>query len=930
MSDSGGAGGGAVAAQDNSVWRKASQRVGELRRAGTDSRQAAGRWRERAAVALDRTWTGSWLALGWVLGTALQLQQAQLSARWCYGLACGMGLLGLACLGWLRHAAWVGRGLTGWPPPAMRKLAWLVLAGVLAWSSTGWRASMQLAQRLPANLDGSTWRLTARVADLPVRTASGMRLVLWVEQATREGDAHPASLPALPMRLQLHVADQPWPDAPEAVMARVRQLQGLRAHETWALSARLRVPRGLMNPHGFDQELWLWSRGIAATASPLWQGEVPQQVAAPTGWTLAGTRERVRQQIAQVLHAADPRSMQLVTALTMGDQSSIAEGDWQVFRDTGVAHLVSISGLHITGLAALAMGLAAGWWRLQGRLLLHLRPAWLTAQRLSRQSWSRWSGLAVALAYSAFSGWGIPAQRTVLMLAAWCVLRELGVRWPWLTQALLVMALVVAVDPWALLQAGFWLSFVAVAVLLHMTTQADVSTSQSASPSAGDSTSATSDSPPRPGWRRPWAWLTRAGWQLLRLQLLLLVALAPLTASWFGQVSLVGVLANLVAVPWVTWLITPLCLLGLLWPMAWQLAALVAEPLLAILRQMAAWPQASWQVEAAPWPWMALAAAGATLFVVVQRARQVVWWRVLAVAWMLPALFWRTPRPDSGQFEVLALDVGQGSAIVVRTARHTLLYDAGPRYGPVTDAGERVVLPLLRALGDRVDRLVLSHADADHAGGAERVLQAQPRAELWGSMAPDDPWPAMRPGWQRCAAGQHWTWDGVRFEVLFPSVHWVPNAHARNEGSCVLRVLAAPNADQAAPTVLLTGDIGQRQEAALVRDHGGDQPPFARLQAQLLMAPHHGSGGSSSEAFLQAVRPDWVLVQAGHGNRFGHPAPAMLGRARAAGAQVRVTTGCGAMQWRSAAPQVVRCQRELDRRYWHVTSPVDGGAGGAQ
>jgi competence protein ComEC len=418
----------------------------------------------------------------------------------------------------------------------------------------------------------------------------------------------------------------------------------------------------------------------------------------------------------------------------------------------------------------------------------------------------------------------------------------------------------------------------------------------------------------------------RAAWALLRLQGLLLVALAPLTMLWFGQVSLVGLLANLVAIPWVTWLITPLCLVGLMWPVAWRWAAAVSEPLLVLLREMAAWPQASLHVAAAPWPLVGLALAGAALFVAVRgpAGRRLLIGRALALAMLLPALLWRSPRPDLGQFELLALDVGQGSAILVRTARHSLLYDAGPRYGAGADAGERVIVPALRALGETLDRVVLSHADMDHVGGATHVLQAQPRADLWGSLSPDDPWPAMRPGWRACAAGQHWDWDGVRFEVLFPSAHWRPGQGARNEGSCVLRIQAsAGEVRKAPPAALLTGDIGQRQEGALLLDHADEAPgdgpqTHSRLRATVLLAGHHGSAGSSGAPFLNAVRPDWVWVQAGHGNRFGHPAPAMLARARAVGARVHATADCGAIHWRSGEPRAARCQRELDRRYWHA------------
>ena len=455
-------------------------------------------------------------------------------------------------------------------------------------------------------------------------------------------------------------------------------------------------------------------------------------------------------------------------------------------------------------------------------------------------------------------------------------------------------------------------------------------------------------SEPRTAWQRigqqAMQRLLHAAWQLLRLQLLLLVALAPLMLLWFGRVSLVGLLANLLAVPWITLLITPLALLGLAWQGAWLWAADGAAPLLHALRHMAQWPAASWQVAAAPGWWRGLALLGGALFVLLpswllgrpaaqapqaapgQRARatrRTIWlWRAAAMLLIVPALVWRAPRPPHGQFEVLALDVGQGSAVLVRTATHSLLYDTGPRWSERADAGERIVLPALQSLGERLDRVVISHADGDHSGGAVSVLAQQPQADLWGSFAADAPWAALRANWQACAVGQGWTWDGVRFDVLFPSTHWQAGVQPSNAGSCVLRVsaqgqAAEHKATQAKtthpPRLLLTGDIGTRQEAALLHDQPADA-----LRATLLMAAHHGSNQGNSAAFLQAVQPAWVWAQAGHGNRFGHPAPAMRQRALATGARVLDTPSCGAMHWRSWQAMDAHCQRELDRRYWHA------------
>jgi competence protein ComEC len=234
------------------------------------------------------------------------------------------------------------------------------------------------------------------------------------------------------------------------------------------------------------------------------------------------------------------------------------------------------------------------------------------------------------------------------------------------------------------------------------------------------------------------------------------------------------------------------------------------------------------------------------------------------------------------------------------------VYDTGPRFSSETDAGQRVLVPLLRALGDRVDRVLLSHRDSDHVGGAAPVLSAHPGADLLASLEPGHPLAALRPV-RPCRAGERWEWDGVRFELLHPPAH-EPPPRKSNATSCVLRV---SNGRQAA---LLAGDIEQSQERRLL-ERG------ASLQAQVLLVPHHGSRTSSSEAFLDAVRPHWALVQAGYRNRFGHPAAPVLARYAERGVAVVATDRCGAAWWSSGRPDAMRCERDANRRYWHHRLP---------
>jgi len=280
---------------------------------------------------------------------------------------------------------------------------------------------------------------------------------------------------------------------------------------------------------------------------------------------------------------------------------------------------------------------------------------------------------------------------------------------------------------------------------------------------------------------------------------------------------------------------------------------------------------------------------------------------VLGVPLLLPVIVWQPLRPAAGEFELLAADVGQGNALVVRTAAHTLVYDTGPRYGPESDAGHRVVVPLLRAFDERVDMVMLSHRDIDHTGGAQAVLAMQPGAALVSSLEDAHELKALRPG-PRCVSGMRWEWDGVTFAVLHPQPADYGTAGKPNAISCVLRISNGRSA------ALLAGDLEAPQEARLVG-------AGAALAADVLLVPHHGSKTSSTAAFLDAVKPRISLVQAGYRNRFGHPAPPVMDRYRERGIAVVDTVHCGAAAWASAEPDRVACRRESAARYWHHRAP---------
>ena len=805
-------------------------------------------------------------ALGWLAGTALQLQQAQL---WPLAVYIGLGIGALCVWAWVlarrdrlaMHLRWT---------------AWCVAALGLAFAQAGVRASGYLAQAIDPGLEGQTLQVEGSVSHMPQRMDDSLRFRFEVASAWGSS-GEPVRLP--PQILLGWYGPRVGDDA--AVSPERLPSSDLRAGDRWRFQVRLKAPHGHINPHGFDYELWLWEQGLQATGyvRNTAKDVAPQRLA--TSWQHPVERARQATRAAIDAQVSDRATAGIVAALLVGDQAAIDRADWDVFRATGVAHLMAISGLHITGLAWLAALCMASVWRRSDVWRSH-RPwsLWLPTPQAARLV-----GLLVALAYAVFTGWGVPAQRTVWMLAVVTVLRWHGKRWPWPQVWLWVCTVVLAVDPWALLQAGFWLSFVAVGVLFA-----------SGSPVAEGA----APSPARLGWQRVARALWRTAHSLWREQWLMSVCLAPLSLLLFHQLSVVGIVANLLAVPWVTLVVTPLCVLGLVWAPLWVWAGEALHLLVGVLQRMAELPWAQWSAPAAA-PWAALAALlGMATWALPLPA----WLRCYGVVLVWPVLSWQTPRPAPGEFELISADMGQGHAVLVRTAHHALLYDTGPRYSAETDAGQRVLVPLLRAWGERLDRVVISHQDSDHSGGAAAVLAMQPQAQVLTSMPAEHRLQAVHP-MQRCEHGQSWTWDGVHFSVLHPRTQDYAQKNKPNALSCVLRITTPQ-----AVTALLVGDIEAAQERALVQSG-------APLQAQWLLVPHHGSATSSTSEFLQAVQPRVAVVQAGYRNRFGHPRAEVMARYAQLGVQVVQTTRCGASTWQSEQPEMVRCERETQKRYWH-------------
>ena len=743
-------------------------------------------------------------ALAFVAGAALLQQQAELP-DFPWGLA-GLALLLAAAL-----------------VPRRFRLGPLLCAGLVAgfgWAA--WRAEVRMADALPVALEGRDVEVEGVVAGLAQRNERGTRFLFDVRHA------------AVPRTVLLTWYD----DAPR-----------LAPGESWRFTVRLKRPRGASNPHAFDFETWALERGIRATGYVRTKPP-PQQVAEQVdGWLYAlhrwraGVRERMRE------HLDDGRMSGALVALAIGDQDAIAAGDWDVFWRTGVGHLMSISGLHITMLAALGTALAYFIW-------VRVPPL---ALRFPARKAALLAGLAVAFAYCLATGYAVPAQRTFLMLAVLvaCVLAD---RHDSPSRVLALSALVVVLlDPWAVLSAGFWLSFGAVAAIFY---GAALRTG-----GAGRVRAAAAE------------------------QLAVTLVLLPLLLALFQQVSLVAPLANAFAVPLVSLAVVPLTLAGALLPLPALLEAahsLMLWVMLA-LETMASWPLAMIESHA-PRPWaVALALVGCAWLL----APRGVPLRSLGAVWIAPLFLVAAERPPEGAAWIDVLDVGNGLAIAVRTARHAMVFDAGPTWHAEADAGNRVVVPFLRGEGvARIDALVVSHADDDHAGGAASV--ARLRAPTW----------ELSPRNGRCEAGMRWHWDGVDFAVLHPAGR---PARKENDRSCVLRINAG------AASAILTGDIEARSEAEIVA-RGED------LVADVLVVPHHGSRTSSTPAFIDAAMPSIAIVSAAHRSRFGHPHEAVVRRYAERGIEMRRTDREGALRielpHEAAAPLRVRGHAPTRVRYW--------------
>lgn len=679
---------------------------------------------------------------------------------------------------------------------AGRYLAFLLLG--LCWALLFHQQA--LSQRLAHNHDNQQLLIEGRVAALPEQTATGWRFQLEAVHVSHSDEVLPD--------LRMHW----WGGEPIA------------AGEVWRFEAKLRRPRGMSNPGAFDYEAWLY----AAATGGLGSVRSGERLSLPTA---TSWRDELRTRFAAAL-APVPQGQRLL-ALLLGDKSSLGDADWEVLQATGTSHLMVISGLHV-GMLALAV-------------------FWLTRQllRWGRFGWSwpqLWLSAPVALVaaglYAWLAGFAVPVQRALLMCALVC-LTQLCQRRPSAPLVWLVaLVSVVMLNPAAPLRAGFWLSFVAVGLLLF---------------GLGG----------RLAQRGIWARWGSAQWVVY-------LGLWPWLVLWGMPSSISAFGVNLLAIPCISLLILPVALLGALlevicgWPELLRLAAW----LLGWLFDGLQWVANFSPVLHFAFPgWVAWLVVVLGTLILLSPLARLLW--LPAAMCLLPLLWPSIPRPSPGVAQVTVLDVGQGLAVHVQTAQHDLLYDAGARLSSGFDLGEAVVAPALLASGVKhLDMLVVSHADNDHAGGAPAVARRLPvtrvvsgEPERLAAVLPAEP----------CVA-QSWQWDGVGFALL-------PAGEATDSGndrSCLLQI-----GGQAAGA-LLPGDIRRAGEYRLL--------PALKPSA-LLLAPHHGSHSSSSYAFIRRVAPRWVVFSAGANNRYGHPHAKVVARYRELSVEPVYTAASGAVRF---------------------------------
>ncbi len=793
------------------------------------------------------------LALGFVLGAWLLQQQAALPSQ-------------VLTIGWLLAVIPVlfllvkSRSFSFKYADLLQKISVFIVAGLLGFMWAASFATIRLNDELPADWQQKSINIVGVIATLSEVTEKGERFQFDVEKTLTQGLQVPKHI-SLNFYGEIHA---------------LNVVNHFHAGERWQFTVRLKRPHTTYNPHGYDFEGWALENNIRATGSISNKSgykKLNNFVWRPS-YMVEHWREKIGSHINQTL--ADKPYAGVIRALVAGDDSQITQAQWNVYLRTGVNHLMSISGLHITMLAGLAFAIAAFIWRRVPSLVL----------RMPTRKAATIVGLVVAILYALLAGMSVPTQRTLYMLITFAVALLFGRNLAISRALAIALVVVVLLDPWATISAGFWLSFCAVAIIAYV--------------SVGRLAAA--------------HWLSEA----INTQWAITLGLLPLLIILFGQTSIVSPLANAFAIPIISLIVVPLAILGSLIQVDFILQA--AHFILALCMQGLDWLAAlpTWQ-QATPPIWALISAIFGVLWLLLPRGFPQRW---LGLILLLPLFIVNPPRPAQGEMQVTVLDIGQGLSVVVKTARHTLLYDAGPKYNEQSDAGGRIVVPYLRAEGvKQLDGFMVSHNDIDHSGGAPSVLAQMPVGWFASSFTESDSM-TLPPNALKCFAGQHWQWDGVSFEVLYPSWQSYENTSLTdNNRSCVVKITSQFG------SILLTGDIEKEAEQALLAASLqanidatlGDAFLTNNLKSDVLIAPHHGSKTSSTPEFIAAVGAKHTIFTVGYLNRFKHPKPLIVERYEASGAALYRSDYAGALLLNFNPSQGIQIERwrNTHRKYWH-------------
>jgi competence protein ComEC len=652
--------------------------------------------------------------------------------------------------------------------------------------------------------------------------------------------------------------------------------------DKWQFLVHLKRIHGVQSPGAFDYEAWAFQKGIRASGTIL---DSQSNILLSQAWhknPIAKLRQALQEKI--LLHSPHSTTSPWLMALMIGERNGITQNDWQVLRNTGTNHLMAIGGLHIGILAGFAYSLASWLWR-RFPALMFVMPA---------QQLASYAALLTVIIYSSLSGFLIPTQRASIMLTIFIstvlVNRKIN---PWNAWSL-ALFFVLIINPMSVLNESFWLSFGTIALILY-------GMSHRLSPSG--------------------LW-----WKWGRVQWVIGVGLIPLSLALFQECSLASFLANSIAIPWLAFTILPLCFLStlliLFLPSFASLLLLLADKSLSLLWLILSWiaqlPFSIWHL-AIPNNFILIAMITGFVLLLLPAGFS---GRYFGLIWIMPALLYQVSQPKPGEYWVTVLDAGQGLSVVVQTAKHILIYDAGPKLDASLDMGESVVLPYLRMIkSNKIDSLVISHGDNDHIGGAQAILKNHPKTKVFSSvpdkmvkifdslgMHPDKNDLSVNESFNRqvnfCKANYTWIWDNIQFSFLYPFDY---NSNLGNDGSCVLLI------DNGKHKILLSGDIEKFAEKELLL-----RTP-EKLKADMIIAPHHGSKTSGLKQFIAAVNPEYVVYATGYRNRYHFPHQSVVASYEKLQVKAINTADSGTLQFKFTQNELIdppEWHRAKHKKYW--------------